>query len=492
MPPLPIPSRALAVRVGALLLGACLFGLPARSGLPPEDSCPTLGGGPAAGGAEDAGPTLLREGMVLGSDDLPALRDLLPPELWRYREVFFFEGMRMEIGPCHRRYPTGAWYEKATKRFAERAWLDDEGNLRDYVAGLPFAPETIDTAAPAAGAKWAWNLEHRYRGAGPVGTFRLVDLPSRLGSVEIYKGSFFLVRTRHRADLTGSEYAIPDAKERLWVAGGRFDEPFNARHLAWRQLRPARAEQRYLEPDDTFVYVPTMRKTRRAATAWVDGLYTPRYSVSGTDGGGGGVPFGSGEFGPTGAIQPTAGLSIAATENLRKGFVGLSLRPNAYAWRFMGERDVLAPLNSANPGYPENPDRNFGPSGLSVASDRWEVRRAVVLQGQARRVVDEVAGVTLYIDYQTQQPLYLITRRPNGLLLEVGSLVHRFSGDLPPYPAWPGGEKADVFDPVAASFYSVAEGGSGWRRESYDVVSVPLDASDLRRLISTDSLLRGR
>lgn len=476
----------------ALALVLAAGALAARAELPPENTCPALSGGPAAESAEDTGPTLLREGTVLGIRDLLSLRDLVPREVWTHREAFFFEGMRMEIGPCHRRYPVGAWYAEATDRFAGRAWIDDQGNLRDYVAGLPFPFEAIDVAAPDAGIRWAWNLEQRYRGAGPLGSFRITDLPSRIGSVETYTGSFYLVRTGHRADLAASDYTVPEAKQKVWVAGGRFDEPFNARHLAWRQLRPVRSEQRYQEPDDTFVYVPTMRKARRAATAWVDGLYTPRYTVSGTDGGGGGVPFGAGPYGPTDTIQPTAGLSIAATENLRKGFVGVSLRPNAYVWKLAGERDVLAPLNGTTPGYPTSEERNFGPSGLSVASDRWDVRRALVLEGRARRVVDEVAWFVLWVDVQTQQPLYVITRRPNGLLLEVGILVHRFSGDLPSYPDWPGGGKANVFDPVAASFYTAAEGGSGWRRESYDLVSVPPEDGKIRRLVSTDPLLQGR
>ena len=39
-----------------------------------------------------------------------------------------------------------------------------------------------------AGVQWAWNLTHRYVGAGPVGKFRIFDLPSRIGSPEEYKG----------------------------------------------------------------------------------------------------------------------------------------------------------------------------------------------------------------------------------------------------------------------------------------------------------------
>jgi hypothetical protein len=76
-------------------------------------------------------------------------------------------------------------------------------------------------------------------------------------------------------------------------------------------------------------------------------------------------------------------------------------------------------------------------------------------------------------------------------LLDVGILVHRFSSDLGTYPERPGGEPAHVFDPVAAVFYYVPGGGAGWRRESYDVRSIPVDPGELRKLTSTDELLKG-
>jgi hypothetical protein len=479
----------LASLAGALGLVAAV----ARADLPPEGRCPDASGGLGAGTGEDSGPPLVQQGGVLTLQDLLALRELLPEEVWTHREAFFYEGMRMEIGACHRRYPASAFYRRATQSFAGEARVDEDGNLRDHVAGTPFPPETIDATAADAALRWAWDFEHRYRGAGPVGSFRILDLPSRLGTPQTYEGSFFWVQTGHRADLAASDYRVPESTKTLWVAGGRFDEPFDARHLAWRQIRPRDAERDFKEPDDTFVYVPTMRKPRRAASTWVDGLFTPRYRVSGDDGGGP-VPFGTGgsEYAPSlQSIQPTAGLSIAVTEDIRRGFTGLTLRPNAYRWQLLGEREVLAPLNASVPGWPVDPDRNYGPSGLSVASDRWDVRQAVVLRGLARRREEGVAAVDLWIDWQTQQPLYLITRRENGLLLDVGILVHRWSGDQPGYPTWPSGEPANVFDPVAAVFLYVPGGGSGWRRESYAVRSLPQDPADVRRMTSTDDLLKG-
>ena len=70
-------------------------------------------------------------------------------------------------------------------------------------------------------------------------------------------------------------------------------------------------------------------------------------------------------------------------------------------------------------------------------------------------------------------------------------MVHRFSGDNPRYPGWTNGEKANVFDLVMASFYAVIEGGTGWRRESYDVSSLPLPDKKMKGITSTSSLLRG-
>ena len=99
--------------------------------------------------------------------------------------------------------------------------------------------------------------------------------------------------------------------------------------------------------------------------------------------------------------------------------------------------------------------------------------------------------ITLYVDYQTQQPLYVITKSSRSRILDVGMPVHRFSGDVLNYPAWPNGEEANVFDPVAEVFYRVTD-DSGWRRESYNVRSTPAETSVRRRFTSTDFLMRGK
>jgi hypothetical protein len=473
----------------AAILALCA---PAAAQQPDEGECPSVTGAPSLDegqGMVDAPPMILKEGMTIEADQMLMLRNLVPPVIWQHREAFLFEGMKMVVGGCHRRYSTFRPYRLATERFAGEAKLDKRGNLEGYTAGLPFPPRTIDRNDKQAAIKWAWNLQQRYRGAGFRGHFRITEIPARIGGILTYEGEFFYIQTSQRSDLPDFGYAIDGHDDKLWVAGGVFARPFDARHLAWRQFRPVKSQESYSEPDDTFVYVPTMRKQRRSATGWVDGLFVPTYS-GGSEGAGGGMPFGGDSGG--GGISPTAGLSIQVSQDKGHGLTGLALRPNAYQWRYLGEQTVLAPLNVERLGYPVEDKRNYGTSGLSIASDRWDVRYAVIIEGAIRTDDVGVKALEVWIDYQTQQPLYWITRTGRRRLQEIGILAHRFSGDLAGYPEWPGGFQASVFEPVAAIFYDALSGGGGWRRESYDVSSTPFEPGERRGMTSADNLGKGR
>lgn len=487
-------SRRRLLLVGLAVVGSLAIASGAAAVLPDEGDCPAVSGsgrkGNADSTAEDAAPLLLKEGMIINEQDLLMLEQLFPSEIWRHREIFFHEGMRMEIGPCHRRYLIPDYYVGATQRFAGEASVDKKGNLTGYRAGIPFPPNQIHPDDEDAAIRWAWNMEKRYRGAGHAGRFRIVDYPTSLGNIETYEGDFFLLKTTERADLAATGYRVADSDKHTFAAGGEFSKPFPARHLAWRQFRAQASDRKYDNPDDTFVYVPTMRKVRRASTGWVDGVYFPSYAFSG-DSGGGGTPFGSPADGGGAAINPTSGLSAAATLHVSRGMTGLALRPNAYLWRMLGERDVLAVINSSSPGWPGNEQRNFGYSGLSFASDRWDVRRAVIIEGALRERNETLRTVTIYLDYQTLQPLYWISRTDKRRLLEIGVLAHRFTGDVFDYPEWPGGIQTSVFEPVASAFYNALAGRGGWRRESYDLRSVPFSDSERRAMTSADSLVRG-
>ena len=437
--------------------------------LPRENECPAIAA--PAGGA----PLRLYPGLVLTRADLPRLSTVLPAEVWRHRAVFFHDGMRIAIGACHRRYAPPRHFQKATDRFSPYVDLDGDGNLTGPIAGLPFPIDSIDSAASDAAVEWAWNFELRHRGAGPIGRFRIVDLLPDGAGTQVSSGRFFQICPTRRSDLPQSEYRATEVEPAAWIAGGRFNEPSAARGIAWKQTRALASAQKSTLPDDVFVFAPSLEKVRRAATAWIDGLYLPPYREAG------------------GAIRSGGAAASAgtSTEHVPRGFTGLSIRPNAYVWRVLGVREVIAPLNAVRGGYPADPRRDFGPSGLSLADERWDVRQAVAIQGALRERGRGFDWLTLYIDTQTQQPLYVITeRRGTRRVAEVCILVHRWSRDLPGYPAWTDGEPAAVFDPTAAVCFDESD-ESGWRRESYDVRSTPLPPDEMRRLTSLGYLEHG-
>ncbi len=471
--------------IGLLVVSSLLATPWAHAAPPAQGECPTLHGD-ATPDAEDATVLLVKEGMRVDHQGVLALQSLLPEEVWRYRDAFFFEGMLMEIGPCHRRYTIPAAYREATDAFAGQTSLDDDGNLENYRAGIPFPQDAIDPKDELAATRWAWNLEKRWRGEGPHGRFRITNLPTRMGPVLRFEGDFFAFQVAERADLKATDYAWSGTDKMIWAAGGEFQSPFSARGLAWRQFRPQKSERKWREPDDMFVYVPSLRKSRRAGTPWVDGAFTPNYLVAGQTQGGGGVAIGNNK-----AVSPGAGPSLAISEDARSGFTGMFVRPNAYVWRLLGEKTVLAPLNTVNPGWPTVEERNYGESGLSVAADRWDVRQAVVIEGALRERDETIRTVTIYVDYQTLQPLYWITRAGKRRLVEVGILVHRYSGDDPDAPAWPDELPRSEFEPVAASFFNALAGRGGWLRESDQFRSTPYTDSERKRMTSNSSLQGG-
>ena len=97
--------------------------------------------------------------MALDQETLMVIHRLVPPEIWRYREAFFYEGMRLDIGRCFADYGPPDFFRSATETFAGRAKLTDQGGIIDYTAGLPFPPGHISPEDPKAGLAWAWNFE---------------------------------------------------------------------------------------------------------------------------------------------------------------------------------------------------------------------------------------------------------------------------------------------------------------------------------------------
>ncbi len=469
-----VASLAILATVFALAPLARAFEVPAEGSCAARAIQWTPDTGP---GAQDVVPPAWRPGERVAFDSFERLRGWLPEEVWERRDLFFFEGMLLEVGPCYRRYPAPAFFADATLANAGKATVDAAGNLSGYAGmGLPFAPESIADDAPDAGLRWAWNYRYRYQGSGFRGAFRITELTRGGRGVMSFLGELFFV------PLHGVPGGPGEGRDDRFVAGGSFSAPDSARGLAWRQFQKTAAESDYLATDDVFVYLPGQRKVRRAPPQQGEGVYLPSYtrgrSVDNT-----GMTLSD-------QMSDVGNPAISAAEPIRRGFVGLVIRPNAYAWTFDGVRDVLAPANGKARGYPSDDARNYGPSGLSLASDRWELRRAVVLRGVRKDLEGSVKSVSLWIDGLTQQPLYWISSRGNGAVYEVGIFTSRFSADDLIDPKWAGsGSGFGVMLPVAQSF-AVAGQGGGWLRESYALRTDPPDADAVKDYLSTQGMQR--
>jgi hypothetical protein len=463
--------------------------------LPPEGTCQPSDGLKTPPG-QDAAPVPFQTGDTFDIAKMQVLESYLPPALWEYRERFFYEGMRLEIGPCFRDYSAPAFFEAATERFRGQASLDDEGGLESFGAGLPFTPADISSDDPQAGLKWAWNVEHRYQAGGFLGRFRMTDLVGQIGRAEPFEGEIFKYILSFRADREKDDYEHPAARGNQWVVGGLYFKPFAAREYSWRQYRNVDHMTSRRRSDDLHAYLPEWRRVRRISGANVEGIYMPSFSVGvvpaqqlvvgagGGTAGAGGVAAAGGAGDVGGSITPK-----------RSGFEGLEMRPLLYSFRVVGLHDVLAPLNAMTPAYPESPDREFGPWGLSFASDRWDLRRALVIEGSAVKDVggDQVARFQMYVDLQTLQPLYYTSFDSRGERIDVGYYVGRWSEDRPDYPPWADDPERPVrvVDSVGAAFANLSQRGS-WRRESWDMISIPPEDKKVKRQISVGELSKRR
>ncbi|MEN8161926.1 MAG: DUF1329 domain-containing protein [Myxococcota bacterium] len=231
---------------------------------------------------------------------------------------------------------------------------------------------------------------------------------------------------------------------------------------------------------------------RRVNAARTEGLYMPSFAVSMAHTQV--LPVGIGDAGAVGVVQ-APGDAGGTIQTKRSGYEGLEFRPLLYRVEVVGLHDVLAPINGAAASYPTEKDRDFGPWGLSFGGDRWDLRRALVLDLRRKEGVgSEIeARQTIYVDLQTLQPLYIATFDEKGEMTNVGMYAGRWSEDHEDYPRWPDDKERPirVIDSVGASFANLSEEGS-WRRESWENVSTPPSDREVKRLLSVSQLTKRR
>jgi hypothetical protein len=379
------------------------------------------------------------EGDVLGFADVAKLEPFLPPEFWAHRDLFFYEGMQLEIGPTQRDYSPAAEYVAATEQFAGKAKLGPDGSLEGYVAGQPFPMEQIDCAGdPDAGTKIAWNFAHRWEGAGTQAHFRLAYLDRGEELPLFIEGSIGAEQLAHRVE---GRYAGRNAdrfpnEKRERSFGVEVTAPESARGVALLSYRYKDGRS-----DAHWLYLPARRTTMR----W--GIALRSVAIAGTD-------FTLDDWG---------------------GFDGADAD---HEWRCQGATRVIAPMNTQRAAFPYALRSDFGPTGASYASDRWEVRHAVRIRLVPKDGNRPYSRKDLWVDAQTLAPLYSFAYDRMDALWKIIWHNHRWSGDSLPedaapwYPGWDGVPEPRDLRVVSDAIANVST-GSVTRIDFWDARGTP-------------------
>jgi hypothetical protein len=422
---------------------------------------------PAARSAEDAGSVVpaFHEGDVLGVDDVDRLEPFLPPEFWNNRDFFFYEGMQLEIGPEQFDYSEAEVYRAATERFRGQARIGPDNSLENYVAGQPFPMDEIDCRSdPQAGVKIMWDFVYQWRGAGARTDFfysywdRGEQLPL------YYQGTAGGVALSHRPepqylDTQGGD--IFRGEKRKSASGPVVDAPFDARGIMLLTYRYKSSDgpRADAKNDDTWVYVPTLRRVRRISTA------QRTDAVAGTD-------FTMDDLFSFNGIVPQ------------------------YEWECLGERRLIGPMNTKVKAYPYEKEHNFGPYGLSFADDRWELRDTVLIRMTPKNADHPYHHKDIYIDEQTLTAMYSFAYDRKDELWKIiwhnkrWSEDFRLTGDW--YQGWENVDRPRDLLVVSDIIVNV-QTGTGNRIEFWNREGTPMKSRGrIRRFIDVGRLSRGR
>ncbi|MCG8588997.1 MAG: DUF1329 domain-containing protein [Proteobacteria bacterium] len=424
----------------------------------------TVGATPAGAASIEDLPDRL--GAVIVHDDLAQLKPWLPDSVWDHRRFFFHPGMAIEIGPRQRDYSPPPVYRDATARHRGTATLGEDGALLGYAGGQPFPVDEIACDGdPQAGVKLIWNFVHRWQGFGARAKFRYVYLDRGETLPLTYQGttSAWLLKWRPepRFQERGGD-VFPDEK-RAAVIGFEVDKPPQAagtRTLTYRyadSFGPLAAAK----PEDTWIYARQVRRIRKIS-------------------------------------QTQRSNAIAGTDFSFDDLFTFSGLPPQYDWKCLGERQLLAPMNTKALGFPYSENGSYGPSGLSYANDRWELRRAVGLEMKPKDANHPYSRKVLWIDRQTFQPLYSFAYDTKGELWKIIYHNHRWSeddvGDVKArdwYPAWEGVPEPRDLRVVSDAIVNV-QTGTGNRLDFWDSQGSPPSLGEIRRYIDVQRLRRGR
>jgi len=226
-------------------------------------------------------------GDVITAANKEKVRGLIPDEFYTYA-IQNFPDLNMKIVES-KDYPVHPKYVEATAQFACQAHIDADGKLVNYTAGQPFpysewAKEAthhkcdLTPDDPQFSLKLAWDVNFRWQGGSGLNLphWGFANLRNngreewRLSQGE-YRRTYFSAR----ADLLPETTELEKGTNVEWAEFFDVKSPFDLRGTMFLLYR-----YRDNKADDTWAYIPALRRVRRiAATQKSDSLLGTEFTL---------------------------------------------------------------------------------------------------------------------------------------------------------------------------------------------------------------------
>jgi uncharacterized protein DUF1329 len=301
----------------------------------------------------------VKPGDVITPDNASQVAGLVSPGNF----ILVKQGMTMKIVPTgHLDWPPP--YKEATERYSPQVSLGSDGELKGYVAGLPFP--LVDANDPDAATKIMWNFQFRPLHTDDLDSRGVEAISHRAGSaneVEHFTfGHLGFYNSVGRTEVAPLPLDPDVMKTGIASHSGAFPilEPAEMRGAGIVSERSARPGI----DDAVWEYSSETRRLRRL----------PATQLSDT--------FGVSNDGPTGGTRSAGAggaTTYASTWDPDSTF-GFSAKNEDYSYRLLGERSMLASVEAAN--SPAQPCDNDG--GRTVCPENWEMRHLYVIEATAK------------------------------------------------------------------------------------------------------------
>ncbi len=318
-------------------------------------------------------------GELITRSEVEKIKDLVSPGIYWAVE----NGMDMKIVP-YRKIPEPKQYSTATEKYSGQVELAEDGSLRNWTAGRPFP--AIDANDPKAALKLMHNYEKT--------SYWTDDLNVHLPDADT--GNFY-VDAQGQRHYNIERHFIADWSRNLAYTGrlrhepihsftenndGAFRkqgfypliEPFDLKSVgsvAYRYLDAARQ-------DDTWLYVPVIRRVRRMSSAQrSDALFGQDIDLDSFGGYAGQIPW--------------------------------------FDWKLIGQKPMLASFHGEN-----LPPKVCEKDGGMTYCENWEVRPNVyIIEGKAKLPNYAYSKRVIYLDSEVYLIPYSDLYDNNGELWKV-------------------------------------------------------------------------